>query len=218
MELPEAEDVLDEKGLVIRIAGLIEGVRPRGIEAVSRQVESVETIQRGIAMINSAAESKGAAFEDGLLAPILAETDVESPVIELVRLERRLEGRRAAEAFVAVVDILVGVPTFGLHEPAFGEGPLVAQHDRISIDPGMIERSGREIRIIVELLDGEAAGIAAAKLGTVEIQREQLIFVRAIADIKVGLPLVGTGCCPVRRRNGRKYHQAGTRLGRRPPG
>src|SRR3954462_1345051 len=113
----------------------------RFVEAVGHQVKSAVTIQWGVAMVNRATKSKRAALEDGVIAPILAEANVESAVIKLLRLKGSWERRGAAKALVAIVDILMGIPTFGLHEPAFAESPVIPQHNGISIDPGVIERS-----------------------------------------------------------------------------
>src|ERR1043165_1705739 len=190
MEFAEAKDVFDKEGLVIRIAGLVESVGSRGVEAIGRQVKSAVAVERSVAVINGTAEGQSAALQDRSLAPIFAEANVATAVIEFIRLQSRREGRRAAKALVAIVNVLVGVPALGLHEPAVAKGPFIAQDSGKTIDPGMIERCRGKIRIILELLEGETAGIATAKLSGVEIESEKLVFVRAIADIEVGLPLI----------------------------
>ena len=62
MKLAEAKDVLDEKGLVVRIARLVERVRAGGIKAVGCKIEGAVTIQRRITVIDCCAKGERAAF------------------------------------------------------------------------------------------------------------------------------------------------------------
>src|SRR4051812_33740789 len=92
MEAADADQVLDEKRLVIRGAILIESderiVRLRAarrIEKVRAGVRVVERValERRLAVISDAAERQCAAAEHRAFAPLLPKTQVESAIVEL---------------------------------------------------------------------------------------------------------------------------------------
>ena len=80
------------------------------------------------------------------------------------------------------------VPTFGLHEPAVSEFQFVAKNRGVAIDPILVVRGGRKILIGVELKNVYLSRIAAIESAGVDIQRDQLLIIRAVAEIPVGLP------------------------------
>jgi hypothetical protein len=84
----------------------------------------------------------------------------------------------------------VCVPTFGLHEPALSEFQFVAKNRGVAIDPILVIRGCRKILIGVELINVNLSGIAAIESAGVDIKRDQLLTIRAVPEIPVGLPYV----------------------------
>src|SRR6478609_1548452 len=90
----------------------------------------------------------------------------------------------------ARIDLLMGEPTFDLQKPACSKVTFVSENSRVPIDPVVIEWSKRKIGVVHPLLVRDAAWVAAVKSAGVEIECEQLVFVRPIAHVKVSLPQI----------------------------
>src|ERR1044071_7458071 len=82
----------------------------------------------------------------------------------------------------------MGEPTLGLHEPAISEIRFVAQNEIVTADPVLVVGLSRKIPIVVELRQGQLPGIASVESTRMNIERDEVIVVRPVAEITVRLP------------------------------
>jgi hypothetical protein len=61
----------------------------------------------------------------------------------------------------------------------------------------MIVRGERKVRVIYPLLIGDPSRITAGKPARVKIERQQLLLVRPVAYVKVGLPQIVRAIIPL---------------------
>ncbi len=86
------------------------------------------------------------------------------------------------------VDLLMSEPSFRLQKPAVSKIAFVSENSRIPIDPIMVEWGERKVRVVYPLLIGDPSRITTVKPGGVEIECQQLVLVRPIADVEISLP------------------------------
>ena len=95
------------------------------------------------------------------------------------------------------VDLLMSEPSFRLQKPAVSKIAFVSENSRVPIDPVMIERRERKVRVIYPLLIGDPSRITAGKPAGVEIECQQLVLVRPVAYVKIGLPQIVRAVIPL---------------------
>ena len=61
----------------------------------------------------------------------------------------------------------------------------------------MIERRERKVRVVYPLLIGDPSRITAGKPARVEIECQQLVLVRSVAYVKIGLPQIVRAVIPL---------------------
>ena len=77
-----------------------------------------------------------------------------------------------------------------LKQPAVAELMLVTQHYRVTVDPVIIVWRRRKVRITLKLLKRQPAWIAAIEATGIKIERPELMLVRSIPNVKIGLPQI----------------------------
>ena len=97
----------------------------------------------------------------------------------------------------ARVDLLMGEPSFGLQKPAVSEVALVSENGRVPINPVMIVWSERKVLVIYKLLISDPSWITAGKATGVEIECQQLVLVRPLAQVEIGLPQIVPAVIPL---------------------
>src|SRR5262245_24475413 len=90
----------------------------------------------------------------------------------------------------ARVDLLVSKPPFDLQKPACSKVTLVPENSRVSVDPVLVERSERKIRVVYPLFVRDASWITTVKPTGVELEGQQLVLVRPPAHIQISLPYI----------------------------
>ena len=90
----------------------------------------------------------------------------------------------------ARVDLLMGEPSFGLQKPAFSKVTFVSENSRVPINPVIVEWSERKIWIVHKLLIGDPSRVTTVKPAGVEIECQQLVLVRPLAQVEISLPQI----------------------------
>ena len=89
-----------------------------------------------------------------------------------------------------VLDLLMGKPPFGLQKPACSKVMFVSQNSRIPVNQVIVEWSERKIWVVDPLLVRDASRVTAIKTTGVEVERQQLVFVRPPAEVEISLPYI----------------------------
>jgi hypothetical protein len=79
-------------------------------------------------------------------------------------------------------------PPLSLQKPAASKVTFVSENSGVAIYPVVVVGSVRKVRIINPLLIGDAARIATVKTTGIEIECQQLVLVRPVAQIEISLP------------------------------
>ena len=108
----------------------------------------------------------------------------------------------------ARIDLLMGVPTFDLQKPACSKVTLVSENSRVSINPVIVEWSKRKIWVVHPLFVRDASWITAVKPAGVEIECQQLVLVRPLAEVEISLPQVVLAVIRVGRLLALTRHQS----------
>ena len=132
----QAEDVLGEDRLVIRLARLAEHGGPAVITAVGQHVWAVELPEGRVVVIGLHTHGEGVAPP-----PAVAQAQVQPFAPEQLVLQGGAGGRRRVGGRAAG-QVLVGPPDLAFQPPAAGEVAVVAQRAGIAADPVVIVRRG----------------------------------------------------------------------------
>ena len=215
-------------GICLGAARRVEKVRSEvGVDHANPGVLEGITLERRVAPINDAAEGQSATAEHAVIPPAFPKTQIKAAIVELLITEGRghRKHRRIYEPRTrgiceivrrAGVDLLVRKPTLGLHEPAVAKLQFVTQYRGVAINPIFVVRGGREILVRVELELIHLARIAAVEAAGVELQRNQLVAVRMVTEITVGLPDVVIAIVTLTIRSSDNHHRSGIPTGRSP--
>src|SRR4029077_683431 len=84
----------------------------------------------------------------------------------------------------------MGKPSFGLQKPAVTKVAFVSENSRVPINPVIIVGSERKVLVIYKLLIGDPSRITTVKPTGVEIECQQLMLVRPIAQVEISLPQI----------------------------
>ena len=90
----------------------------------------------------------------------------------------------------ARVDLLMSQPPLGLQKPALSKVTFESENSRVPVNPVVVVWSELKIWVVYPLFVRDASWVTAVKPAEVEIECQQLVLVRSIAQVKVGLPQI----------------------------
>ena len=184
-EVPAAgqtEHVFREDRAVPGVARLIEA-RSAAVGAARGDDVGAGPLPEGrVVMVEDGAESEGVTA-----APALAEPHVEALAAEFFIDERRRRRRRTGRSR-ALLQALPCRPKFGFHSPAGAEVDLVSERRGRAVDPIVVERRDRLIRVGEKLREAHAAGIARACVVIVKVEIPGRGLRPPVGEMDIALP------------------------------